>query len=156
MSLQDPISDMLTRIRNAYGAEKESVQIPHSNRKSELAGILKREGYIRDFNVEAQDGKRSLRVFLKYSADDESVIHGLQRISKPSLRRYAKAKSMPRVLGGLGVAIVSTSSGMLTDREARRRCLHRCRRFPSHNEQRLTRGLPRPQPQPVTLIRCLP
>jgi len=121
MSFQDPIADMLTRIRNAYSAGKESVQIPHSNQKHELAGILKQQGYIRDFNSESQEGKRALRVFLKYSADDEPVIQGLKRISKPSLRRYEKAKNLPRVLGGLGVAIVSTSSGILTDREARRR-----------------------------------
>jgi small subunit ribosomal protein S8 len=121
MSFQDPIADMLTRVRNAYSAGKESVQMPHSNQKQALAGILKQQGYIKDFNAEVQDGKRALRLFLKYSADDEPIIQGLKRISKPSLRRYEKAKDLPRVLGGLGVAIVSTSAGILTDREARRR-----------------------------------
>lgn len=120
MSLQDPISDMLTRIRNAFRAAKISVDIPHSRMKTEIARLLKREGYILDYTTEADGPRKTLRVFLKYGPDQQSVIQGLRRISKPSLRRYASAGDIPRVLGGLGVAILSTSRGLLTDREARK------------------------------------
>jgi small subunit ribosomal protein S8 len=120
MSLSDPISDMLTRVRNAHSAEKETVDMPHSRVKGEIARILKREGYVRDFTVEGAGGKRTLRVFLKYGPDGEKGIAGLRRVSKPGLRRYKGSEQMPRVLGGMGLAIVSTSSGILTDAEARR------------------------------------
>jgi small subunit ribosomal protein S8 len=120
MSLQDPISDMLTRIRNAFTAAKESVDIPHSKMKAEIARLLKREGYILDYSTEADGVKKTLRVFLKYGQDQEPVIRGIRRISKPSLRRYVSSGDIPRVLGGLGVAILSTSTGLLTDREARK------------------------------------
>jgi len=121
MSFSDPIADMLTRVRNAYMASLNTVDIPQSKMKAEIARILKREGYIRDYTTEADEGKRVLRVYLKYSVDHEPVIRGIKRISKPSLRRYVGAGTIPRVLGGLGVAILSTSSGLLTDREARKR-----------------------------------
>ena len=102
MSLQDPISDMLTRIRNAFMAAKETVDIPHSKMKAEIARLLKREGYILDYATEADGAKKTLRVFLKYSVDQQPVIQGLKRISKPSLRRYVSSGEIPRVLGGLG------------------------------------------------------
>lgn len=121
MSFSDPIADMLTRVRNAYMAGLETVDIPRSEMKAEIARILKREGYIRDYTTEAAEGKRVLRVYLKYTMDHEPVVRGIKRISKPSLRRYVGAGTIPRVLGGLGVAILSTSSGLLTDREARKR-----------------------------------
>ena len=121
MSLQDPISDMLTRIRNAFMAAKESVDIPHSKMKAEIARLLKREGYILDYATEADGAKKTLRVFLKYSVDQQPVIQGIKRISKPSLRRYVSSGDIPRVLGGLGTAILSTSTGLVTDREARKK-----------------------------------
>jgi small subunit ribosomal protein S8 len=119
MSLSDPIADMLTRIRNAYAAELEVTEMQHSRMKSEIARILKREGYIRDFTTEGGGGKRALRVFLKYGPNHEAGIEGIRRISKPGLRRYVSSSDLPRVLGGLGVAILSTSSGVMSDREAR-------------------------------------
>ena len=118
MVVSDPIADMLTRIRNANMAEKQIVQMPHSKMKSEIARLLKQEGFIKDYTVE-NDGKPVLNLFLKYTADRESVIQGLRRISKPSCRKYANAEEVPRVLGGIGVAFLSTSSGMMTDSEAR-------------------------------------
>ena len=121
MSMTDPISDMLTRIRNASMAGLPVVEIPHSKLKSELARILKREGYIREYTTEGHAGKRSLRLFLKFLADDTPAIRGLKRVSKPGLRLYAGARNVPRVLGGMGVAILSTSVGILTDQEARKR-----------------------------------
>lgn len=121
MSLSDPIADMLTRIRNAYMAALDAVEMPHSRMKTEVAKLLKREGYVLDYSTEALDNnKRILRVYLKYGMDQQPVIQGLQRISKPSLRRYVGHVDIPRVLGGLGVAILSTSSGLVTDREARK------------------------------------
>lgn len=120
MSLSDPIADMLTRLRNAHAAELESAEMPHSRIKSEIARILKREGFIRDYTTEGQGGKRMLRVYLKYGPNQEKGIEGLRRISRPGLRRYAGAGDLPRVLGGMGVAILSTSSGVMTDQEARR------------------------------------
>ena len=121
MSVTDPIADMLTRIRNAYAAGLEVVDMPHSKLKAELARIFKREGYIDEYSTESDDGKRSLRVFLKYDMEHTPVIRGVQRVSKPSLRRYVGSAGIPRVLGGLGVAVLSTSSGIMTDREARRK-----------------------------------
>ncbi len=121
MSLSDPIADMLTRVRNAHAAEKESTEMPHSRMKSEIARILKREGFIRDYTTEGGAGKRTLRIFLKYGPNGERVIEGLRRQSRPGLRRYAGKGELPRVLGGIGVAILSTSSGIMTDREARQK-----------------------------------
>ncbi|VGO20538.1 30S ribosomal protein S8 [Pontiella sulfatireligans] len=119
MVLTDPIADMLTRIRNANMAEKKVVAMPHSKMKSELARILKSEGFIKDYTMENDDGKSVLNLFLKYTADREPVIQGLRRISKPSCRKYVNSEEVPRVLGGIGVAILSTSSGVMTDTDAR-------------------------------------
>ncbi|MCK5676207.1 MAG: 30S ribosomal protein S8 [Verrucomicrobia bacterium] len=119
MVLSDPIADMLTRIRNANMAEKKVVGMPHSKMKSELARILKAEGFIKDYTMENDDGKSMLNLFLKYTTDREPVIQGLRRISKPSCRKYVNSEEVPRVLGGIGLAILSTSSGVMTDTEAR-------------------------------------
>lgn len=122
MSLADPIADMLTRIRNAYQARRKTVEMPLSKMKQEIARILKREGYILDFTTEALDEhRRTLRLYLKYTQEQEPVVTGLKRISKPSLRRYVASDELPRVLNGLGIAILSTSGGIVTDREARKR-----------------------------------
>ena len=119
MVVSDPIADMLTRVRNANMAEKKIVSLPHSKIKSEVARLLKQEGFISDFSVEDDNGKSILNLFLKYTIEREPVIQGLRRISKPSCRRYANADEVPRVLGGIGIAILSTSSGLMTDSEAR-------------------------------------
>lgn len=119
MTMTDPIADMLTRIRNANMVRHEKVELPASNIKTQIADILKREGFIRDYEVKKDDKQGVIRLFLKYSADEERVITGLKRISKPGLRVYARADELPRVLNGLGIAIVSTSKGILTDAEAR-------------------------------------
>jgi small subunit ribosomal protein S8 len=121
MVLSDPIADMLTRIRNANMAEKHVVQMPHSKMKSEIARLLKAEGFIKDYTNENAEGKSVLNLFLKYTADREPVIQGLRRISKPSCRKYVSSSEVPRVLGGIGVAILSTSSGVMTDNEARQK-----------------------------------
>ncbi len=121
MVLSDPIADMLTRIRNAQMAEKNVVQMPHSKMKSEIARLLKAEGFIKDYTNENEDGKSVLNLFLKYTADREPVIQGLRRISKPSCRKYVSSTEVPRVLGGIGVALLSTSSGVMTDNEARQK-----------------------------------
>jgi small subunit ribosomal protein S8 len=110
---------MLTRIRNANMAEKKIVHMPHSKMKSEIARLLKSEGFIKDYTMENEDGKSVLNIFLKYTLEREPVIQGLRRISKPSCRKYAASDEVPRVLGGIGVAILSTSSGVMTDNEAR-------------------------------------
>ena len=120
MVLTDPIADMLTRIRNANMAEKKIVQMPHSKMKSEIARLLKSEGFIKDYTMENEEGKSVLNVFLKYTIEREPVIQGLRRISKSSCRKYAAADEVPRVLGGIGIAILSTSSGVMTDNEARK------------------------------------
>ena len=119
MVLTDPIADMLTRIRNANMAEKKIVQMPHSKMKSELARLLKSEGFIKDYTMENEDGKSVLNIFLKFTIEREPIIQGLRRISKPSCRKYVASDEVPRVLGGIGVAILSTSSGVMTDNEAR-------------------------------------
>ncbi|MDY0322589.1 MAG: 30S ribosomal protein S8 [Candidatus Carbobacillus sp.] len=119
MVMTDPIADMLTRIRNANMARKDKVEMPSSRMKREIAEILKREGFIRDYEVIEDNKQGILRIFLKYGPNNERVISGLKRISKPGLRVYAKSEELPRVLGGLGIAIVSTSSGVMTDKEAR-------------------------------------
>lgn len=119
MVMTDPIADLLTRIRNANMVRHEKLEVPASNIKKEIAEILKREGFVRDVEF-IEDNKQGLiRIFLKYGANNERVITGLKRISKPGLRVYAKADEMPKVLNGLGIALVSTSNGVLTDKEAR-------------------------------------
>jgi small subunit ribosomal protein S8 len=125
MAMTDPIADMLTRIRNANKAQHDSVTMPGSKLKESLAKILEREGYIGGFEVKPNEGKpgTSLTVHLKYDAERHATIAGLRRVSKPGLRIYAKADNIPRVLGGFGVAVLSTSAGLLTDREARQRHL---------------------------------
>ena len=119
MAMTDPIADMLTRIRNANIVRHEIVEIPASNVKREIAEILKREGFIRDAEYIEDTKQGIIRVFLKYGPNNERVITGLKRISKPGLRVYAKSNEIPKVLGGLGIAIISTSQGVLTDKEAR-------------------------------------
>jgi small subunit ribosomal protein S8 len=119
MVLSDPIADMLTRIRNANMAEIKVVGMPHSKMKSEVARILKAEGFIKDYTMENDNGKPVLNIFVKYTIDREPVIQGLRRISKPSCRKYVNSEEVPRVLGGIGMAILSTSSGVMTDNEAR-------------------------------------
>jgi small subunit ribosomal protein S8 len=117
--MTDPIADMLTRIRNANAVRHESVEVPASKIKRQIAEILKREGFIRDAEY-IDDGKQGIiRIFLKYGPNNERVITGLKRISKPGLRVYVKSTEVPRVLRGLGIAILSTSKGVMTDKEAR-------------------------------------
>lgn len=117
--MTDPIADMLTRIRNANNAKHDSVDIPASNIKKQLAQILLDEGFIKGFDV-IEDAKQGIiRVDLKYGTQKEKVISGIKRISKPGLRVYVKSDEIPRVLGGLGIAIISTSSGIITDKQAR-------------------------------------
>mgnify|MGYP001545392695 FL=1 len=119
MSMSDPIADMLTRIRNANRVFKNSVDIPNSNLKVGIAKILKDEGYIRDFKVVKTQPQATLKVYLKYTPERQRCISGLKRISKPGLRIYVKTDQIPRVLGGLGTAILSTSRGILTDKQSR-------------------------------------
>ena len=119
MYLTDPIADMLTRIRNANAVMHEKVDVPHSTLKERLSEILKEEGYIANYKVVTDGNKKSIRVYLKYGGKDR-VIKGIKRISKPGRRVYSSVEDMPRVLSGLGIAIVSTSKGIVTDRVARR------------------------------------
>lgn len=119
MTMTDPIADMLTRIRNANMVRHEKLELPASNIKKEIAEILKREGFIRDVEYVEDDKQGIIRIFLKYGQNNERVITGLKRISKPGLRVYAKTNEVPKVLNGLGIALVSTSQGLLTDKEAR-------------------------------------
>ena len=120
MQITDPIADMLTRIRNANTAKHETVDIPASNMKKAIAEILNNEGYIKGYQI-IEDGKQGvIRVTLKYTSNKEKVISGIKRISKPGLRMYAPADELPRVLKGLGIAIISTSKGIMTDKEARK------------------------------------
>jgi small subunit ribosomal protein S8 len=119
MTMTDPIADMLTRIRNANMVRHEKLEVPASNLKKDIAEILKREGFVRDVEYVEDNKQGIIRIFLKYGKDNERVITGLKRISKPGLRVYAKTDEVPRVLNGLGIALVSTSQGLLTDREAR-------------------------------------
>ena len=118
MTMTDPIADMLTRIRNANTAYHETVSMPLSKIKVGIAEILKAEGYIADYTVEDAPVGQTLVITLKYGPSRERSIAGLRRVSKPGLRVYAKSTAMPRVLGGLGIAIISTSTGLLTDRQA--------------------------------------
>ena len=121
--MTDPIADMLTRVRNANTAMHDQVKMPSSKQKEALAAILKQEGYIESFDVADDTGRpgRVLNITMKYSPERQRTISGLRRVSKPGLRVYSKADKIPRVLGGLGVAVLSTSQGLMTDREARRR-----------------------------------
>lgn len=121
MVMTDPIADMLTRIRNANQMRHEVVEMPASKMKREVLELLKREGFIRDVEYIEDNKQGVLRVALKYGKNNERVITGLKRISKPGLRVYAKANEVPKVLNGLGIALVSTSEGVITDKEARKR-----------------------------------
>ena len=120
MSMTDPIADMLTRVRNANAAFKETVSIPSSRKLVEIARILKEEGYVTEYRVIPGEPQATLEISLKYGPRKERTINGLRRISKPGLRVYAKKDEVPRVLGGLGCAVISTSSGVMADREARK------------------------------------
>ena len=120
MTMSDPIADMLTRIRNATTAKHDTVDVPSSKMKVSIADILEREGYIKGYEILEDGVKKTIRITLKYGSDkNEKVINGLKRISKPGLRTYVGVEDMPKVLGGMGIAIVSTNKGVLTDKEAR-------------------------------------
>ena len=119
MQITDPIADMLTRIRNANSAKHDTVDVPASNMKKAIAQILLEEGYIKNFQLIDDGTQGVIRITLKYGAGKEKVISGLRRVSKPGLRVYAGAEELPRVLRGLGIAIVSTSKGVMTDKKAR-------------------------------------
>ncbi|EKU93553.1 30S ribosomal protein S8 [Alloiococcus otitis] len=119
MVMTDPIADFLTRVRNASDAHHESVEIPASNVKKSMADILKAEGFVKDVEVIEDNKQDVVRIQLKYGQDKERVITGIKRISKPGLRVYANAEEVPKVLNGLGIAIISTSQGVVTDKEAR-------------------------------------
>ena len=123
MTMTDPIADMLARLRNANAAYHETVSMPSSSVKARIADILKQEGYIADYRVEANPAGvgKNLILDLKFGANRERSIAGLRRVSKPGLRVYAKSTALPKVLGGLGVAIISTSSGLLTDKQANKK-----------------------------------
>lgn len=116
MSMTDPIADMLTRLRNALMAKHENVNIPTSKIKAEIASILKAEGYIRNYKLLKDKKQGIIRIYLKYDTDNGSIIRGIKRVSKPGNRIYAKKKKIPKVLSGLGIALISTSRGILTDR----------------------------------------
>ena len=119
--MTDPIADMLTRIRNANMAKHDTVDVPASKMKLAIAGILENEGYIRKYEVTGEGPAKNITITLKYGADkNDRVITGLKRISKPGLRVYSSAEEMPKVLGGLGIAIVSTNKGIITDKQARK------------------------------------
>ncbi|GGB73585.1 30S ribosomal protein S8 [Knoellia flava TL1] len=118
MTMTDPIADMLTRVRNANSAHKDTVAMPFSKLKSHIAEILEAEGYISGWSVEDAEVGKTLTINLKYGPNRERSIAGVRRVSKPGLRVYAKSTNLPKVLGGLGVAIISTSSGLLTDKQA--------------------------------------
>ncbi len=121
MYVTDPIADFLTRVRNALVEQHDVVEIPASKEKIEIARILKEEGFIRDYLVNGEGTKRSVTLVLKYGPNNEKVINGLKRISKPGLRVYSKVDEIPRVLNGLGIAVISTSEGILTDKQARQK-----------------------------------
>lgn len=121
MYVTDPIADFLTRIRNGLQARHDVVEIPASKEKIAIAKILKDEGFIRDYLVNGEGTKKSITIVLKYGPNNEKVISGLKRISKPGKRVYAKVDAVPRVLNGLGIAVISTSDGILTDKQARQK-----------------------------------
>jgi small subunit ribosomal protein S8 len=118
--MSDPLADMLTRIRNAGMVRYETVDVPMSNLKVGVAKVLREEGYIKDYQIIEDNKQGTLRIELKYGPHDERVISGIRRVSKPGLRKYVKADDIPKVLSGLGISILSTSKGIITDREARR------------------------------------
>ena len=121
MTMSDPIADMLTRIRNANTAKHDTVDVPASKMKTAIADILVKEGYIQKYGIIEVDGFKSIHITLKYGKDkNEKIISGLKRISKPGLRVYANTDELPKVLGGLGIAIISTNKGVLTDKDARK------------------------------------
>ena len=120
MQITDPIADMLTRIRNANSSKHESVNVPASKIKIEIAKILEKEGYINGFEIIEDNVQGMIKISLKYAAGKQSVITGLKRVSKPGLRVYASNENLPKVLKGLGIAIISTSKGLMTDKEARK------------------------------------
>ena len=120
MSMSDPLADMLTRIRNAGNAKHKSVDIPGSRIKTDLAGVLKQEGFIRNFKFIKDNKQGILRVYLKYDQNDRHVVYGVQRVSKPSRRVYVKSKDVKPVLNGLGISVLSTSVGLITDKQARK------------------------------------
>ncbi|MDV6013116.1 30S ribosomal protein S8 [Haloechinothrix sp. LS1_15] len=120
MTMTDPIADFLTRLRNANSAYHDEVVVPHSKLKANIAEILKREGYVADYRDDTSGKHKNLVVTLKYGPNRERGLAGLRRVSKPGLRVYAKSTELPKVLGGLGIAIISTSSGLQTDRQAMR------------------------------------
>ena len=119
MPVTDPVADMLTRIRNALGAKHEVIDVPASKTKKAIAGILLKEGFIKGYEYKDDGPQGVIRITLKYGSKEESIITGLKKISKPGLRVYAKKDDVPKVLGGLGIAIISTSKGIMTDRDAR-------------------------------------
>ncbi len=120
MSMSDPLADFLTRIRNAGMVRYETVDVPMSNLKVGVAKVLRAEGYIKDYQIIEDDKQGVLRIALKYGPTNELVISGIRRVSKPGLRQYVKADEIPKVLSGLGISILSTSKGIITDREARK------------------------------------
>lgn len=120
MTMTDPIADMLTRVRNANSAGKSTVSMPSSKKLVEIARIMSEEGYVQGYEIIANEPRDILEITLKYGAKKEKVIRGIKRISKPGLRIYAGKDELPRVLGGLGTAVVSTSKGVMTDRDARK------------------------------------
>ena len=120
MNVTDPVADMLTRIRNALSAGHKTVDVPASKMKVEIARILKQEGFIEDYKVEGEGKEKTIVIDLKFGPDNQKVISGLKRISKPGLRVYARSNAIPRVLNGLGIAIISTPKGLMTDRDARK------------------------------------
>ena len=120
MTMTDPVADMLTRIRNANTAGHATVDIPQSKIKMGIADILVKEGYIKSYEVVEGESQNTIRVAMKYGPDKTRVINGIKRISKPGLKVYAKKDEVPKVLGGLGIAIISTSNGLITDKEARK------------------------------------
>ena len=118
MTMTDPIADLLTRIRNAASIDRESVSIPHSKVKESVCGVLKKQGFIKDYRI-TEEPSKTIHVFLKYGPDGEKIINEIKRISKPGCRIYKPASEMPKVLNGLGIAIVSTSKGIMSDAECR-------------------------------------
>ena len=118
--MTDPIADMLTRVRNAYAAKHQKVDVPASNVKVEIARILKEEGFINNYKVIGENTVKNIRIYLKYGAKGEQVLSKLERVSKPGCRVYVSGASVPKVLGGMGINILSTSRGLMTDRRARR------------------------------------
>lgn len=120
MSVTDPIADMLTRLRNALGARHPKVDIPASNVKVELARILKEEGYINTYRVADEDGKRVIKLYLKYQPDSSPVISRIERVSKPGRRVYAGSKEIPAVIGGMGINVLTTPKGLMTGKKARK------------------------------------